>query len=155
MIVARSRKAISEVTSARSNFAGGGLATRRSSAALLRVRIRAPPVANNDSYQTSDIAVLTGNLFDNDTPGDVPFEVTAVNGSALAVGREIILASGARLRVNFGRQLRLQSQWGVQQHPNHRRQFQLYDRRRRRRDGHGHRLRSLGYAISAPTIPKR
>ena len=99
MIVARSRKAISEVTRPDRISLEAGLLPE-----VFRGptpgSIQAPPVANNDSYQTSDIAVLTGNLFDNDTPGDVPFEVTAVNGSALAVGREIILASGARLRVD-------------------------------------------------------
>jgi Ca2+-binding RTX toxin-like protein len=60
----------------------------------------APPVANDDNFVTTDTTVLTGNLFGNDTPGDVPLAVTAVNGSALAVDREIILASGARLLVH-------------------------------------------------------
>ena len=60
----------------------------------------APPQANDDSVTTNDATTVTGNLLTNDTPGDVPLAVTAVNGSALAVGLEIILASGARLRVN-------------------------------------------------------
>jgi Ca2+-binding RTX toxin-like protein len=60
----------------------------------------APPVANDDSYSTSDDGVLSGNVLTNDTPGDVPLQVTAVNGSALAVDHEIVLASGARLRLN-------------------------------------------------------
>jgi Ca2+-binding RTX toxin-like protein len=60
----------------------------------------APPVANDDAYTTNDATTITGNLLTNDTPGDVPLAVTAVNGSALAVDREIVLPSGARLRVN-------------------------------------------------------
>ncbi len=60
----------------------------------------APPDANNDSYITNDVTVVTGNVLTNDTPGDVPLAVTAVNGSAVAVGLEIILPSGARLKVN-------------------------------------------------------
>ena len=60
----------------------------------------APPDANNDAYVTTDTTVLNGNVLDNDTPGDVPLQVTHVNGSSFAVGLEIILASGARLRVN-------------------------------------------------------
>jgi Ca2+-binding RTX toxin-like protein len=60
----------------------------------------APPVANDDSYSTSDDGVLSGNVLTNDTAGDVPLQVTAVNGSALAVDHEIVLASGARLRLN-------------------------------------------------------
>ena len=60
----------------------------------------APPDANNDAYVTTDTTVLNGNVLDNDTPGDVPLQVTHVNGSSFAVGLEIILASGARLQVN-------------------------------------------------------
>jgi Ca2+-binding RTX toxin-like protein len=60
----------------------------------------APPVANDDAYTTNDATTIVGNLLTNDTPGDVPLAVTAVNGAALAVDREIILPSGARLRVN-------------------------------------------------------
>jgi Ca2+-binding RTX toxin-like protein len=60
----------------------------------------APPQANDDAYTTNDATVVTGNLLTNDTPGDVPLAVTAVNGSSFAVDREIILPSGARLRVN-------------------------------------------------------
>ncbi len=60
----------------------------------------APPDANNDAYTTNDVTVVSGNVLTNDTPGDVPLAVTAVNGSTIAVGLEIILASGARLRVN-------------------------------------------------------
>jgi Ca2+-binding RTX toxin-like protein len=63
----------------------------------------APPLANEDNYTTNDAATITGNLLANDTPGDVPLAVISVNadnGPALALDREIILASGARLRVN-------------------------------------------------------
>jgi Ca2+-binding RTX toxin-like protein len=62
--------------------------------------IDAPPLANDDSYSTTDTTVVTGNLLTNDTPGDVPLTVTAVNGSALAVDREIVLPSGAHLTVH-------------------------------------------------------
>src|SRR6185503_17454378 len=60
----------------------------------------APPDAMNDSYTTTDVTVLTGNVLTNDTPGDVPLAVTAVNGSAVAVNHTIILPSGATLLVN-------------------------------------------------------
>src|ERR1700712_3722735 len=61
---------------------------------------QASPLANDDSYTTDDASIVTADLLINDTPGDLPLAVTAVNGSSAAVGNQIILASGALLLVN-------------------------------------------------------
>jgi VCBS repeat-containing protein len=63
--------------------------------------------AKDDAFTTAENAVLAGgssvfadNGSGDDTDVDSPLEVTAVNGSALSVGSEITLASGAHLTLN-------------------------------------------------------
>jgi hypothetical protein len=62
-------------------------------------------VANDDAFAITETATATGNVFlDNgsglDSDPDSVRAVTAVNGSAIAVGTEIILPSGALLMLN-------------------------------------------------------
>ncbi|HEX8449455.1 MAG TPA: Ig-like domain-containing protein, partial [Allosphingosinicella sp.] len=64
------------------------------------------PIAQPDAVSTPENAIKTGSLFanngsgaDSDADGD-PIVVSEVNGSPADVGQEIILASGAKLKVN-------------------------------------------------------
>jgi len=66
----------------------------------------ANPVANDDFFSVDENGTILGDLFaanggsvDTDPESD-PFVITSVNGSAVNVGTEIILASGALLTVN-------------------------------------------------------
>ncbi|MEA3002803.1 MAG: hypothetical protein QOH81_1591, partial [Sphingomonadales bacterium] len=65
-----------------------------------------PPVVNGDTFGTDENVPLSGNLFadnggGNDySPDGTPLQITAINGSAAAVGQQIVLPSGATLIVN-------------------------------------------------------
>ncbi|MEA3002626.1 MAG: hypothetical protein QOH81_1414, partial [Sphingomonadales bacterium] len=60
------------------------------------------PVAHNDAFTTDEAHAVSGSLFaDNGLGVDVgASHVLSVNGSATAVGQQIVLASGALLTVN-------------------------------------------------------
>ncbi|HEY1606085.1 MAG TPA: FG-GAP-like repeat-containing protein, partial [Allosphingosinicella sp.] len=65
-----------------------------------------PPVAQDDAVATPENAMVSGSLFadngsgpDHDPDGPA-LQIAEVNGSAVAVGTTIILASGAKLTVN-------------------------------------------------------
>ncbi|HZF95962.1 MAG TPA: calcium-binding protein, partial [Allosphingosinicella sp.] len=63
------------------------------------------PLARGDSLATDEATVLSANLFaDNGSgpDGGADLLVTAVNGSAAAVGQQVTLASGARVTVTAG-----------------------------------------------------
>jgi predicted extracellular nuclease len=62
-------------------------------------------IARNDGFSTLESAILGGNVFaDNgggaDSDPDSPLAVAAVNGSAVAVGQQVALPSGALLTLN-------------------------------------------------------
>lgn len=61
------------------------------------------PVARGDQFVTDEISTVGGNLFANNGSGadrGSTLQVVAVDGSAASVGRQIILASGAKVTVN-------------------------------------------------------
>ncbi len=62
------------------------------------------PVANNDSGTTNEDTVLTvaaPGVLDNDTDVDIEtLSVAEINGSAVNVGSQITLASGAKVTLN-------------------------------------------------------
>ncbi|HEX8192491.1 MAG TPA: M10 family metallopeptidase C-terminal domain-containing protein [Allosphingosinicella sp.] len=82
----------------------GGTSTPATSAVTV-TPIDDPAVAADDVLTAAETQVLQGNLFEENggerdgDPDGTPIAVTAVNGDTTAVGREIILESGARLTV--------------------------------------------------------
>ncbi|HEY0011397.1 MAG TPA: M10 family metallopeptidase C-terminal domain-containing protein [Allosphingosinicella sp.] len=61
------------------------------------------PIARGDAFATGESSPISGNLFaDNGSGADTGtgLQVTGVNGSAAAVGQQIVLASGAKVTVN-------------------------------------------------------
>jgi VCBS repeat-containing protein len=75
-------------------------------ATITVLSVEDPAVARNDGFVTDELTAVTGNVFANNgsgADGDVdgpPLQVSAVNGSAAAVGQTITLLSGATLRLN-------------------------------------------------------
>jgi VCBS repeat-containing protein len=56
--------------------------------------------AADDAGNTSEDSAVAGNVLANDSTESGPKTVTAVNGVAVSVGQQIILASGAKLTLN-------------------------------------------------------
>ncbi|MGP3699568.1 beta strand repeat-containing protein [Rhodobacter sp. NSM] len=86
------------------NSGSGGALTAGTSVTLAVTAVDDAAVAADDAFLVSDVTPLSGDLFaDNgqgvDSDVDDTLLVTAVNGSALAVGSQITLASGALLTV--------------------------------------------------------
>ncbi|MGP3699492.1 beta strand repeat-containing protein [Rhodobacter sp. NSM] len=86
------------------NSGSGGALTASTSVTIGITPVDDAAVAANDAFLVSDVTPLSGDLFaDNgqgvDSDVDDTLLVTAVNGSALAVGSQITLASGALLTV--------------------------------------------------------
>ena len=80
----------------------GGTSATTSTATINVTNVDGAPTAQPDSFTTSEIAPVSGNLVTNDTDADggaAPV-VTAINGNAASVGQQITLASGALLTVN-------------------------------------------------------
>ncbi|MGR3321927.1 MAG: Ig-like domain-containing protein [Pseudooceanicola sp.] len=60
-----------------------------------------PPVALNNSYSTDEDTAVSGvNIFNNDNdPGNDPFTISAIDGTAYTPGTVFVLASGASVTV--------------------------------------------------------
>lgn len=80
---------------------GGTNETVTSTATPPIAAVDAPAVAVNDVNMTAESQPVSGSVFGNDSDTDGPaLQVSAVNGSAAAVGVQITLPSGALLTLN-------------------------------------------------------
>jgi len=89
------------VVSIADNGGGANLTAVNVSTTVTVSAVNDAAVAVNDANITTETAVVTGTVFTNDSDVDGPaLTVSAVNGSAVAVGMQITLPSGALLTLN-------------------------------------------------------